>query len=176
MSDRWTPHLTVAAIVARPPPGGTMAEAGTHFLLVEEETVDGLRLNNPAGHLECGESPLEAVVREALEETTHVFTPEFLVGIYMSRYQRPSRGQDVTYLRLAFGGSVGEPNPALPLDAGIRRTVWMTLEELRATRARHRSALVLRSVEDLVRGQRLPLSAVSVDVTVYEPEIKGLEQ
>lgn len=174
MTDRWKPHLTVAAIVARPPPGGQVVDAGTHFLLVEEDTAEGLRLNNPAGHVECGESPLEAVVREALEETARSFTPEFLVGIYMSRYQRPSRRQDVTYLRLAFGGVVGEPDTARVLDTGIRRTLWMTLEEVRASRARHRSGLLLRSIEDLARGQRLPLSAVSVDPTVRDPEIKGV--
>jgi 8-oxo-dGTP pyrophosphatase MutT (NUDIX family) len=173
MSERWKPNLTVAAIVARPPPGGKLTDAGTQFLLVEEETLEGLRLNNPAGHLECGESPLQAVVREALEETTRVFTPECLVGIYLSRYQRPSRQQDVTYLRLAFGGVVGEADPRLSLDTGIQRTLWMTLAEVRASRPRHRSGLVLRSIEDLVAGQRLPLSAVSVDPTVYEPEIKG---
>ncbi len=165
--------MTVAAIVGRPSPGRGLADPDTLFLMIEEETLEGLRLNNPAGHLERGESPLEAVVRETLEETTCHFTPQYLVGLYMSRHQRPSRQQDVTYLRVAFGGVVGEPNSHLTLDRGIQRTLWMTLDELRACRALHRSALVLRCIEDLVAGQRLPLSAISVDPSVYTPEIKG---
>lgn len=173
MSDRWKPHVTVAAVIGRPRPGCALADPDTPFLLIEEETPEGLRLNNPAGHLERGESPEEAVVREVLEETTCTFTPHYLVGLYMSRHQRPRLEQDVTYLRLAFAGVVSEPNPQLTLDRGIQRTVWMTLGELRGCRAQHRSALVLRSIEDLVAGQRLPLSTVSVDPSVYTPEIKG---
>ena len=173
MSKRWKPNLTVAAIVARPLHGKPVTDPGTQFLLVEEETTEGLRLNNPAGHLECGESPLDAVVREVLEETTCAFSPEFLVGIYMSRYVRPRRQQDVTYMRLAFGGIVGEEDPNLSLDKGIVRTVWMTFEELQASRDRHRSSLVLRGISDLLAGQRLSLSALWVDRTVQEPEVRG---
>ncbi|MES2889953.1 MAG: NUDIX hydrolase [Pseudomonadota bacterium] len=173
MSDRWKPHVTVAALVARPRPGRPVDDPATAFLLVEEDTLEGPRLNNPAGHLELGESPLEAVVREALEETACVFSPECLVGVYMSRHLRPRQQLDITYLRLAFGGTVSEPDPRLRLDTGIRRTLWMTLDELRACRPQHRSALVLRSLEDMVAGQRLPLSAVSIDRSLYEPEIKG---
>ena len=172
MSERWKPHLTVAAIVARPLPGMPLSDPHTQFLLVEEETTDGLRLNNPAGHLECGESPLEAVVREVREETTRVFTPEFWLGAYMSRHVRPSRQEDVTYVRLAFGGTVGEEDPRLSLDSGIVRTLWMTFEEVLASQDRHRSGLVLRSISDLAAGQRLPLSALSVDPTVYSPEVR----
>lgn len=172
MTKRWKPNLTVAAIVARPLRGMSVVDPGTQFLLVEEETTEGLRLNNPAGHLECGESPLDAVVREVLEETTCAFRPEFLVGVYMSRYVRPHREQDVTYVRLAFSGVLGEEDPALSLDEGIVRTVWMTLEELHASRDRHRSPLVLRGVSDLLAGQRLPLSALWVDPTVQVPEVR----
>ena len=129
-------------------------------------------LNNPAGHLEPAESPEEAVVREVLEETTCTFTPSALIGVYLSRFQRPARGEDVTYLRLAYAGSVGAPDPARALDHGIERTLWMTLEQLRASRARHRSALVLRCAEDHLRGRRLPLHAITTDASVYRPEIK----
>ena len=68
-------------------------------------------LNNPAGHLDPEESPLQAVVREALEETACTFTPERLVGVYMSRFQRPARSEDVTYLRFAYAGSAGDADP-----------------------------------------------------------------
>lgn len=162
MSERWTPSVTVAAIVER----------DGRYLLVEEETPEGLKLNNPAGHLDPGESPQQGVAREALEETARVFVPDRLVGVYLSRFQRPSRGEDVTYVRLAFGGSVGEADPALGYDTGIVRTLWMTLAEVRASRERHRSALVLRCIEDHAAGRRFPLDAVSTDASVYAPEIK----
>ena len=167
MSDRWKPSVTVAAIVERRQGGAR------EFLLVEEETPEGLRLNNPAGHLDPGESPEQAVVREALEETARVFTPTGVVGIYLSRFTRPARGEDVTYLRIAYAGSVGEAEPARALDRGIVRTLWMTLDELRASRTRHRSALVLRCIEDLVAGRSFPLDLVSTDPSLYRPEVKG---
>ncbi len=166
-SPRWTPHVTVAAVIHRPGP------TGPEFLLVEEETPEGVRLNNPAGHLAPAASPEQGVVREALEETARVFTPEALVGAYLSRFVRPSRGEDVTYFRLAYAGTVGEPEPGRPLDQGILRTVWMDLDALRASRERHRSPLVLRCIEDWLAGRRLPLDAVTTDATVYAPELKG---
>lgn len=143
MNHRWKPSVTVAAVIER----------DSRFLLVEEETAEGLRFNQPAGHLEDGESLLCAVARETMEETAHPFTPEYLVGVY----QWPRPQGDVTYLRFAFGGRVGEGDPALALDEGIVRAVWMTLEELRATRERHRSPLVLQCVEDWLSGRRYGL-------------------
>ena len=100
--SRYLPSVTVAAIIAR------VARRPHEYLLVEEETPEGLRLNNPAGHLDPGESPSSGVVREALEETARAFTPEALLGVYLSRVRRPSRGEDVTYVRLAFAGTVGD--------------------------------------------------------------------
>jgi 8-oxo-dGTP pyrophosphatase MutT (NUDIX family) len=159
MPNRWKPSVTVAAVVER------VVQGVPHFLLVEED-------NNPAGHLEEGESPEQAVRREVLEETTCTFTPQCVVGVYLSRFQRPASGEDVTYLRLAYGGTVSGPDPARRLDAGIVRTLWMSLPELRASRERHRSALVLACIEDYLAGRRHPLSLVHADATVHAPEIK----
>jgi 8-oxo-dGTP pyrophosphatase MutT (NUDIX family) len=166
MAERWKPSVTVAAIIER------ARDGASEFLLVEEHTPEGLRLNNPAGHLDPEESPQQGVVREVLEETGCVFTPDRLVGVYLSRFQRPATGADVTYVRFAFGGAVGEPDPARSLDDGIVRTLWLTLPELRASRERHRSPLVLRCVEDYAQGRRYPLDAVSTDPSVYAPEVK----
>ncbi|MEO5695833.1 MAG: NUDIX hydrolase [Burkholderiaceae bacterium] len=166
MKERWKPSVTVAAIIERQHAGAA------EFLLVEEHTPEGLRLNNPAGHLDPRESPEQAVVREVLEETTCVFTPDRLVGIYLSRFQRPASGEDVTFMRIAYAGTVGEPDPALTLDDGIVRTLWMTLPALRASRAWHRSPHVLRCVEDHVAGRCYPLGAITTDASVYAPEIK----
>ena len=166
MPERWKPSVTVAAIIER------RRDGIGEFLLVEEETPEGLRLNNPAGHLDPEESPQQGVIREVLEETACLFTPDRLIGVYLSRFVRPATGDDVTYVRFAYGGSVGEPDPARPLDDGIVRTLWLTLPELRASRERHRSPLVLRCIEDHVRGQRYPLEAVTTDASVYDPEIK----
>ena len=166
MPERWKPSVTVAAIIER------ISGGERRFLLVEEHTPEGLRLNNPAGHLDPEESPQQGVVREVLEETACVFTPDRLVGVYLSRFRRPATDEDVTYLRFAFGGTVGEPDPQRSLDDGIVRTLWMTLPELRASRALHRSPQVLKCIEDFVSGQRYPLDAITTDATVYVPEIK----
>jgi 8-oxo-dGTP pyrophosphatase MutT (NUDIX family) len=163
MSDRWKPSVTVAAIVERE----------GRYLLVEESTPEGLRLNNPAGHLDEGESLLQGVVREALEETARRFEPSALVGVYLSRFRRPWLDEDVTYLRFAFCGTVGEAEPGRVLDEGIVRTLWLTPDEIRASRERHRSPLLLRCVEDHLAGRRYALDALVADATLYAPEIKG---
>lgn len=166
MAERWKPSVTVAAIVER------RIDGASQFLIVEEETPEGLKLNNPAGHLDPEESPEQGVIREVLEETARVFAPDRLVGVYLSRFQRPTSGEDVTYVRFAFGGSVGEPDPSRRLDDGIVRTLWMSLDELRASRERHRSPHVLGCIEDYLAGRRYPLAAITTDPSVYTPEIK----
>ena len=166
-SSRWKPSVTVAAIVER----------DGRFLLVEEHTPEGLQLNNPAGHLDPGESPEQAVARECLEETACSFVPQALVGIYLARFARPARdgqpAEDVTYLRLAYSGSVGEADPSRALDKGIVRALWLTADELRASAHRHRSPLVLRCIEDHLAGKRLPLDAVWADGSLQQPRQLG---
>jgi len=157
METRFKPSVTVAAIIER----------DGRFLLVEEETSEGLKLNNPAGHLDPGESPAQGCAREALEETAYRFEPTHLVGVYLSRAQRPGTGEDFTYVRFAFCGRVGEHDPGRALDAGIVRTLWLTPEEIRASRERHRSPLLLRCMEDYLAGVRHPLSVVTTDDSVY---------
>ena len=158
MSTRWKPSVTVAAIIER----------DGRYLLVEEHTPEGLRLNNPAGHLDPGESPEQGVAREALEETAFSFTPTALVGVYLSRFQRASTGEDITYLRFAYCGDLGAFDPERTLDTGIVRTVWMSPDEVRASADRHRSPLVLRCIEDHRAGQRFPLTTVHTDLSVFQ--------
>ena len=152
MDTRWKPSVTVAAVIER----------DGRFLLVEEETSDGLRLNNPAGHLDPGETPAEGCARETLEETAHRFVPTAVVGVYLAR-SRKTDGREVTYLRFAFCGELGEIEPGRALDTGIVRTLWMTPAEMRASAARHRSPLVLRCMEDYLAGVRYPLSLVHTE-------------
>ena len=159
MDNRWRPSVTVAAIMER----------DGRFLMIEEETSEGLRINTPAGHLDPGETPAEGCAREALEETTWTFRPTALLGVYISRFQRSTTGEDITYLRFAFTGEVGQPVPGRALDHGIVRTMWMTPEEIRATADRHRSPLVLRCLDDYLAGVRYPLSAVYSDPSVRGP-------
>jgi 8-oxo-dGTP pyrophosphatase MutT (NUDIX family) len=160
MNHRWKPSVTVAAVI----------EQAGRFMLIEEETPEGLRLNNPAGHLDPGESPAAGCARETLEETAHTFTPTALVGVYLARFQRPSGDQpepdDVTYLRFAFCGTLGAVVPGRALDTGIVRTLWMSLDEVRASAHRHRSPLVLRCIEDYLAGQRHPLGLIHTDASV----------
>jgi 8-oxo-dGTP pyrophosphatase MutT (NUDIX family) len=156
MNTRWKPSVTVAAVIER----------DGRYLLVEEHTPEGLRLNNPAGHLDPGESPAQGVARETLEETAHDFVPTALVGLYLSRFQRESTGEDVTYLRFAYSGELGAFHADRSLDTGIVRTLWMTPDEIRASTDRHRSPLLLRCMEDHLAGQRYPMELVFTDPTV----------
>ncbi len=166
MNKRWKPHVTVATVI----------EHEGRFLLVEEHTADGLRLNNPAGHLDPGESPEQGAARETLEETAWHFTPTALVGIYMSRFHKPTGNpaapiDDITYLRFAYCGTLGAFEADRTLDTGIVRALWMTPDEIRASTARHRSTQVLRCMEDYLRGQRYPLALVQTD-----PSVQALQQ
>lgn len=160
MDHRWRPSVTVAAII----------EKNGRFLLVEEETSHGLRLNNPAGHLDPGESPAQGCAREALEETTWEFRPTQLLGVYISRFVKAATGEDVTYLRFAFTGELGQPVPGRALDTGIVRTLWMTAGEIRANAHRLRSPLVLKCLEDYLAGVRLPMSAIYCDPSLWDPQ------
>ncbi len=158
---RWKPSVTVAAVV----------EQDGRFLLVEEMTADGLMLNNPAGHLDPGETPEQGAARECLEETACAFTPQWLVGVYIARRQRPAAdggpAEDITYLRFAYGGRVGAPDPGRTLDAPVVRTLWLTPAEVRASAARHRSPLVLRCIDDHLAGVRHPLGVVGADRSLW---------
>lgn len=159
-TPRFKPSVTVAAVV----------EQGGRYLLVQERTPEGLRLNNPAGHLESGESPQQAVVREVLEETGRRFEPTAVVGVYLSRFRRPATGEDVTFVRIAFTGSVGEPEPGRALDVEIVRTLWLAHEELERRRDEHRSPLLMRCVDDHRRGVRHPLGLITTDPSVTRPD------
>jgi 8-oxo-dGTP pyrophosphatase MutT (NUDIX family) len=155
MTDIWKPSVTVAAVIER----------NGQFLMVEEETSEGVRFNQPAGHLDPNETLLQAVSRETMEEAAHEFTPTGLVGVYMSRYLSSRTRTEVTYLRFAFSGEVGAKRD-IALDTGILRAVWMSYDELLATRARHRSDLVLQCVNDYLAGNRAPLSLLYTHASV----------
>jgi 8-oxo-dGTP pyrophosphatase MutT (NUDIX family) len=141
------PAATVATIVVR----------DARFLLVEEQTRTGIRINQPAGHLEAGETLAAAAARETLEETGFRVTPTALVGIY--RWQEPETA--ATFIRFAFAADLVGHEADRVLDEGILRAFWMSYEELVALRARHRSPLVLRCVDDYRAGYRRPLDLVT---------------
>jgi 8-oxo-dGTP pyrophosphatase MutT (NUDIX family) len=143
----WKPSVTVAAIIER----------GGRFLFVEEE-ADGRRvLNQPAGHLDPGESLLAACAREAMEETAHRFTPDALVGIYRWRYA----AKDVTFLRFAFCGRLDGVEEGRALDPEILALHWLTPAELGQRAVMHRSPLVQQCVDDYLCGRHYSLDVLS---------------
>ncbi len=145
------PEITVAAV----------AEDGGRFLLVEERIDGRLVLNQPAGHLERGETLLQAVVREVREETAWRFSPRELLGVYLWRH--PRKGH--LFKRFTFIGSVSDHQPQQPLDQGIVGTLWLTPEEVRSRTEALRSPLVLRCIEDYLAGARSPLAeAATLDL------------
>lgn len=156
MHKPWKPSVTVAAVI----------EKDGRFLLVEEETNDGLKLNTPAGHLDPGETPAQGCAREVLEESAYQFRPTALLGVYLARSTKRTTGEDQTYLRMAFCGELGAHDPAQPLDEGIVRTLWLSIDEVRASAARHRSPLVQRCIEDYIAGVRHPLSVIYTDPSI----------
>jgi 8-oxo-dGTP pyrophosphatase MutT (NUDIX family) len=143
----WQPDITVAAVIER----------GQRFLIVEEQIKTRAVLNQPAGHVERGESLLMAVRRETLEESAWHFTPEWLTGIYLWRH--PRSGRDT--LRFTFCGSIEAHDPTRRLDHPVIATHWLTRDELLVRAATLRTPVVMRCIDDYLAGQRLPLTAIS---------------
>jgi 8-oxo-dGTP pyrophosphatase MutT (NUDIX family) len=141
------PDVTVAAV----------AETAGRFLLVEERINRRLVFNQPAGHVERGETLLAAVVRETREETAWHFQPRALIGVYL--WRNPANGRSV--LRFAFTGPVTDHDATQRLDRGIVRTHWLTPAELERRSSRLRSPLVLRCVHDYLEGARHDLRSVA---------------
>jgi 8-oxo-dGTP pyrophosphatase MutT (NUDIX family) len=142
----WKPSVTVAAVIER----------DGKFLLIQERISGGLVLNQPAGHLDPGESLPAACRREVMEETAHHFEPTALVGIY--RWRDPKK--DFTFLRFAFRGNVGAAENR-PLDKEIIGVHWLTPHEIKARKAEHRSPLVQKCVDDYLAGREFPLEVFS---------------
>ncbi|NBS15472.1 MAG: NUDIX hydrolase [Gammaproteobacteria bacterium] len=139
------PRLTVAAVV----------EDHGRFLMVEERDRQGrLVINQPAGHVEGGESLVAALIREALEETGFGVEPLFVVGAYL--WMTPDGS--LSYLRMAIAAKALNQEADRPLDEGIERAIWLSRDELVAEIDRHRSPLVLRCVDDYLSGEHYPLT------------------
>lgn len=145
---RWNPEVTVAAVVER----------DGRFLMVEEKIAGRLVFNQPAGHLEDRETLIEAVVRETREETAWRLTPEAVIGTYLWRNPENDR----SFLRFAFSGRVDDHHADQPLDTGIVRALWLTHDQLLAQPGRLRTPMVLRCLEDYLKGQRQPLESVAM--------------
>lgn len=142
----WYPHVTVATVI----------EQDGRFLLVEEHADGRLVFNQPAGHLEPGESLIEAARRETLEETGWHVRIDGVIGV--SLYTAPANG--VTYCRHAFFGTAIDHDANRALDAGIVRAVWLSFEEIVALAPRLRSPMVIGTLERYRSGHRFPLSVV----------------
>ena len=142
----WRIDVTVAALI----------EQGNRFLLVEERVGGQLVLNQPAGHLEPGESLLEAAAREVTEETGYAFVPEAVVGVYLWQCEPNGR----SYLRVCLTGTATAPRAEPTLDEGIVGVHWLTRKELDNPERRLRSPMVLRCIDDLCDGARFPLSCL----------------
>ena len=151
------PDLTVAAIVER----------NGQFLLVEERVANRMVFNQPVGHVERGETLVQAASREALEETAWKFTPEALVGIYL--WEQPERQR--SFLRVAFCGQVSGHDPQRRLDRGIERAVWMTREQVILRGSRMRTPMVLKCIDDYLAGRRYPIDIVAEMLAHVEPAI-----
>lgn len=142
----WKPNVTVASIV----------ELDGKFLMVEEESLAGPVLNQPAGHLDPDESMEDAVIRETMEETGYRFTPEAVIGSYLWH----NDDNETTYYRSTYSGSVCTKVVATELDDGIIRALWMSHDEIIQNENRLRSPVILESLKDYLAGKRYPLDII----------------
>ncbi len=144
----WSAHVTVATIVER----------SGQFLVVQEQAGQEYPvINQPAGHLEAGESLLDAAVRETLEETRWLVQIDALVGVYM--YTPPPR-PDLTFVRFCFAATPLEAFEERTLDTGIIDAFWLTAENI-LNHPQLRSPMVAQCLKDYLQGQRHPLSLLT---------------
>ena len=143
MNNIWKPHATVAAII----------EDNERFLIVEELRDGQIVYNQPAGHLEADESIVDAVIREALEETAWQIEPHYLTGIY--NWKHPQTGEQ--FLRFAFYAKQIRQFNERQLDEGIIRTLWLTRDELAKDPGKLRTPMVLDCIDDYLQGKQYPL-------------------
>ena len=143
----WRPHVTVATIVPRE----------GRFLLVEEEVRGRIVVNQPAGHLEPGESLTDAACRETLEETGWEVRPDCLVAV--QQWVNPRYGRH--FVRFTYAATPLVHHAGRALDDGIRKIMWLTRAEIAALGEALRSPLILSSIDAWLGGQRLPLAAVA---------------
>ena len=145
-NGRWFPHVTVASI----------AKQDGRYLMVRETHRGHSVINQPAGHVEKGESLVDAVRRETLEETGWDFEPKYISGIYQF-----TATNNTTYIRFAFSGEAVEHNGALPLDPAIEEVLWLDRKALETSEARLRSQVVLKCINDFENGNHFPLRCIA---------------
>ena len=143
----WKPHATVAAII----------EQDNRFLIIEEEVSGDIQYNQPAGHVEDGESFIDAVVRETLEEAARDFTPDYVTGVYLWKHP----GNQESFIRVAFCGQITAHYPEQALDDGIITTHWMSRDEVAAMGDKLRSPMVLHCIDDYIAGKQYPLDLLN---------------
>lgn len=141
---RWSPHITVAAII----------ENKGQFLLVKEDIRGEIIYNQPAGHLEDLESPAEAVVREALEETGWDVKAQHLCCVQLWRNNANSQ----SFLRFSFVCKTIQHHPELKLDVGILEAQWFSREQI--SQLKLRSPMILDSIDRYLDGQQYPLDLI----------------
>ena len=144
--NSFSPHITVACVV----------EKDGKFLFVRELSQGREVLNQPAGHVEFGETLEQAAYRETLEESAWQVDVTALVGWYIFQ---PYRGAGV-YYRACFAARPVLHDPQQKLDTGIIDTEWLTPAELAERHQDHRSPLVSRCLDDYINGRRLPLDSI----------------
>jgi 8-oxo-dGTP pyrophosphatase MutT (NUDIX family) len=143
---QWTPHKTVATVV----------EKDGHFLIVEESVEGKVVYNQPAGHIEQGESLFEGAIRETLEETAWLVTLTGFLGLY----QYTAESNRICYVRSCFIATPRQHFPDRPLDTGVLRALWMTRADLLKRQEQMRSPIVLRVIDDYLAGRHYPLDLV----------------
>jgi ADP-ribose pyrophosphatase YjhB (NUDIX family) len=147
ISEEFRPHITVATVV----------ENNGLFLMVEEESGGEIVLNQPAGHLEPNESLIDCAKREVLEETRWEVEIVSLLGINLYH----SKKNNVTYHRTTFVGKPIKEQVELSLDDGIVNAIWMSIEDIESLSKRHRSPMVMQSINDYLSQKHYPLSIFS---------------
>jgi 8-oxo-dGTP pyrophosphatase MutT (NUDIX family) len=158
---RWTPHATVATIV----------EKDGKFLLVEERRLInkqgdyGIVFNQPAGHVDEGETIMAAAIRETLEETRWEVELKHFIGLYVSI--APSNG--FTYHRYCFAAQAIKHHPENQLDDGILDAKWLSWDEIQQL-DNLRSPLVKRCIKDHIGGKQYPLDIIYEQTESEQPD------
>jgi phosphatase NudJ len=145
---------------------GAILEKDGKIALVQESVtskkIDGGKWNQPAGWIDVGEDPINAVKREVEEETGFTFTPKAILGIYsLVRNDIATQEKGTPHaIKIIFIGDI-DTNHQKDLHDDVTAVKWFSPEEIELMDIDTlRDVDIKKEVRDYFKGISYPLNLI----------------